>query len=335
VTKVAITTLVPIEVLFAAGRQPVDMNNVFIGDDRWEEFMAAAEQAGFSQFSCSWLKGIYGAMLADSEMRTVVGVVVGDCSDTHVLLEYLERQAREVIPFAYMREHLPAEMERFMARFDVGWEQVRAAHERCQAIRRQVWRMDELTWRENAFSGWDNHLYQVSCSDMGGDIDRFEAEVAQLQPAPEPINPEGLRLGVLGVPSMFASDLYRFLEGELGVKVVFNETQRQFSLPFDCDLVEQYTRFTYPYGTAARIADIAAEVERRSIDGLIHYVQAFCFREPTDALLRQDVPAPILSLTGNRERRLDVHAQTRLEAFVDMLARSRARGRVRPGAGEA
>lgn len=326
-TKVAITTLVPLEVLFAADCQPVDMNNVFIGDEGWRDHLARAERAGFSEFSCAWLKGIYGAVLAQPEIGTVVGVVAGDCSDTHVLLEYLERQGRKVVPFAYVRDRLAQEIENLMAHFGVQWDEVQAAHERCQAIRRQVWRMDELTWRENAYSGWDNHLYQVSCSDMGGDIDRFEAEVAELRPAAEPINTEGLRLGILGVPSMFASDLYHFLEGELGVKVVFNETQRQFSLPFDCDLVEQYTRFSYPYGTEARIADIVAEVERRQVDGLVHYVQAFCFREPTDALIRQDVPTPVLTLTGDRERRLDAHAQTRLEAFVDMLSRARSRER--------
>ncbi|MGD8238476.1 MAG: 2-hydroxyacyl-CoA dehydratase [Armatimonadota bacterium] len=324
-TPVGMTTLVPIEVLFAAGYQPLDMNNVFVADARSREFIDGAERAGFPDTSCAWLKGIYGAMLARPDIETIVGVTAGDCSDTHVLMEYVERLGRRVIPFAYVRERLGEEIEALMRHFDVSWEQVTKAHGRLQGIRRRVWQIDEWTWRpESRVSGWDNHLCQVCCSDMGGDIEAFEQEVREYEPANEPINSAGVRLGVLGVPSIFAEDMYRYVETECGAKVVFNETQRQFSLPFDCDIVEQYTRFTYPYGTRARLADIQAEVERRDMDGLIHYTQAFCFRELTDALIRQDVDVPVLTIAGNTEKHLSTQLKTRLEAFVDMLERRRA-----------
>ncbi|MFQ5810521.1 MAG: 2-hydroxyacyl-CoA dehydratase family protein, partial [Armatimonadota bacterium] len=324
-TPVGMTTLVPIEVLFAAGCQPLDMNNVFVADARSREFIDGAELAGFPDTSCAWLKGIYGAMLARPDIETIVGVTVGDCSDTHVLMEYIERLGRRVVPFAYVRERLGEEIEALKRHFDVSWEQVTEAHGRLQTIRRRVWEIDEWTWQpEGRVSGWDNHLYQVCCSDMGGDIEAFEQQVREYEPADEPINPGGVRLGVLGVPSIFAEDLYRYVETECGAKVVLNETQRQFSLPFDCDMVEQYTRFTYPYGTKPRLADIQAEVERRDIDGLIHYTQAFCFRELTDALIRQDMEVPVLTIAGNAEKRLNTQLNTRLEAFVDMLERRRA-----------
>ena len=324
-TPVAITTLVPIEVLFAADCQPLDMNNVFLSDPDWRELVARAEQVGFSELSCAWLKGIYGAMLRHGEIRTIVGVTVGDCTDTHVLLEYLEREGLQVVPFAYIRERLQEEIEHLMRHFGVDWPAVRQWHERLQQTRRLVWRLDELTWQQNTYSGWDNHLYQVCCSDMGGDLEAFERDVRALKPAAAPINPDGVRLGVLGVPSIFAKQLYPYLEQNLGAKVVFNETQRQFSLPCECDMVEQYRQFTYPYGTTPRIADIAAEVQRRDIHGLIHYVQAFCYRELTDALIRRDVAVPVLTIIGNHEQRLDAHVRTRLEAFVDMVVRQRRR----------
>jgi len=330
-TPVGITTLVPIEVLFAAGCQPLDMNNVFVADARSRELIDQAEMAGFPDTSCAWLKGIYGALLARPEIETLVGVTVGDCSDTHVLMEYVERLGRRVIPFAYARERLSEEIEALMAHFGVSWEPVKDAHERLQRIRRRVWEIDELTWQPaSRVCGWDNHLLQVCCSDMGGDIEAFEQQVQSFEPGEEPINPGGVRLGILGVPSIFAEDLYGYLETECGAKVVFNETQRQFSLPFggrgrpQCDLVEQYTRFTYPYGTKGRLTDIKAEVRRRAIDGLVHYTQAFCFRELTDALIRQDVDVPVLTIAGNTERHLSTQLTTRLEAFVDMLERRRA-----------
>ena len=323
-TPVGITTLVPIELLFAAGCQPLDMNNVFVADLRSREFIERAELAGFPDTSCAWLKGIYGALLARPDIETIVGVTLGDCSDTHVLMEYVQRLGRNVIPFAYVRERLSEEIEALMRRFGVAWEQVKEAHGRLQGIRRRVWEIDELTWQpQSRVSGWDNHFYQVCCSDMGGDVEAFEQQVRAFEPAEEPINPSAVRLGVLGVPSIFAGELYAYLETECGAKVVLNETQRQFSLPFDCDMVEQYTRFTYPYGTNARLADIRTETQRRAIDGLIHYVQTFCFRELTDALIRQDVDVPVLTITGNTEKHLSTQLKTRLEAFVDMLDRRR------------
>jgi benzoyl-CoA reductase/2-hydroxyglutaryl-CoA dehydratase subunit BcrC/BadD/HgdB len=306
-TPVGITTLVPIEVLFAAGCQPVDMNNVFVGDARSGDFIDQAELAGFPDTSCAWLKGIYGAMLAHPEIETVVGGTVGDCSDTHVLMDYVERLGRCVVPFAYVRERLGDEIEALMRHFCVSWSQVKEAHARLQRIRRRVWEIDEATWQQ----------------------------VRQFEPAQAPINPGGIRLGVLGVPSIFAEDLYRYLETDCGAKVVLNETQRQFSLPFDADVVEQYSRFTYPYGTKARLADIQAEARRRDVHGLMHYTQAFCFRELTDALIRQDVDLPVLTIAGNTEKHLSTQLKTRLEAFVDMLERRRAahvRG-TRPGSG--
>ena len=43
--KIGITTTVPIEVLLAAGYQPVDLNNVFITDPNPERLVSIAEKA--------------------------------------------------------------------------------------------------------------------------------------------------------------------------------------------------------------------------------------------------------------------------------------------------
>jgi len=126
------------------------------------------------------------------------------------------------------------------------------------------------------------------------------------------------RLGYLGIPPI-CSGLYGFLE-DLGARVVFNEFQRQFSMPTEAaDLVEQYAAYTYPYGTAGRVADIRRAVTERRLDGLIHYVQSFCFRHIQDRLLREAVDVPILTLEFDRPLLLDARSRTRLEAFVEML----------------
>jgi len=107
----------------------------------------------------------------------------------------------------------------------------------------------------------------------------------------------------------------------LGAVVVFNELPRQFALlAGGDDLADAYTRYTYPYGAGTRIADILEEVERRGVQGLVHYVQSFCYRGIQDILVRRAVPVPVLTLEGERPGPLSAQQRLRLETFVEMLA---------------
>ncbi len=135
-----------------------------------------------------------------------------------------------------------------------------------------------------------------------------------------PARGPGVRLGLIGIPPIFA-DLFEYLE-ELEARVVFQEIPRQFSMPYACrDLTEQYLRYTYPYDIFARIQDIAEAAARRRLDGLIHYTQSFCFRQIQDRLLRQHLNLPILTIEGDRPSSLDHRTRLRLEAFVDVIRR--------------
>jgi len=125
-------------------------------------------------------------------------------------------------------------------------------------------------------------------------------------------------LGYVGVPPIF-SDLYQKIE-LMGGRVVYNEIQRQFSMPFDTDdIVEQYLLYTYPYSFFYRLEDIKREIKKREIHGLIHYVQAFCFRQMQDIILRKELKIPILTLEGDKPGPLDVRTELRLEAFLESL----------------
>ena len=130
---------------------------------------------------------------------------------------------------------------------------------------------------------------------------------------------EKVRLAYIGVPPVFP-EIYPFLE-TIGARVVFNETQRQFAMPYDTlDMVEQYRSYTYPYDIFHRLADIVAETGRRGVDGVIHYVQSFCFRQIEDMIIRKKLPFPILTLEGDKPGPLDERTKIRLEGFIEMLA---------------
>ena len=106
-----------------------------------------------------------------------------------------------------------------------------------------------------------------------------------------------------------------------GAVVVFNEMARQFAmLDAPTDIVQQYLDYTYPYDVAGRVADVRREIERRNIDGLIHYTQSFCFRQMEHSILVEDLPVPVLGLEGDRPGPLDGRTRTRIESFVDILS---------------
>ena len=88
-------------------------------------------------------------------------------------------------------------------------------------------------------------------------------------------------------------------------------------------LAEQYCNYTYPYSIYKRLEDITTELKRRRVDGIIHYVQAFCHRGIGDIIFRDTLDRPMLTLEGNDDFSLTHHIKTRLEAFLDMLKRNR------------
>jgi len=208
------------------------------------------------------------------------------------------------------------QIDKLISRLGATWDDALAWKSRLDRIRRKVWAFDELAWTSGAVSSCDNHYYQVCCSDFNGDPDAFESSIPSPQlPTPNP----RLRLGYIGVPPIF-TDFYDYIES-IGARIVFNEVQRQFTMPFETDdLVEQYLRYTYPYDIFGRIEDINREVERREIAGLIHSTQSFCFRQIQDLIVRKHIDVPILTIEGESPAKLDARTKVRIESFLEMLA---------------
>lgn len=322
--KVGVTTTVPMEIIYAAGMVPVDLNNIFITGENPQSLVEEAELAGYPRNVCAWIKGLYSTVINSDDINTLVAVTQGDCSNTHALMETLELEGVKVISFAYPFDRdvdlLRLQLEKMMQYFDVSWEQVYEQKKRLDIIRAKVWKLDELTWKENLVSGWDNHLFQVNCSDFEGDPEAFEARVDSFLAKLESARPfqDQVRLGYIGVPPI-VDDLYDYLE-ERGARVVYNEIQRQFAMPFITeDLVEQYRLYTYPYGIFHRLEDITRECAKRQLDGLIHYAQSFCYRQIEDLIVRKKIDLPLLTLEGDKPNRLDARSKMRLDAFVEML----------------
>lgn len=326
-TTIGITTTVPIEVLLAAGYKPVDLNNLFISDPDPERLVALAERAGFPLNCCTWIKGIYSVAM-ERGIDTVLCVTTGDCSNTIMLMEVFRLRGLNVIPFAFPDRpdirRMQAALESLADALGTTAEAAGKVRKDLEGCRRLAAELDALTWQRGLVSGWENHYWLVSASDFMGNPSEYEQQLGRLVAEAQGRNPypdDMLRLAYIGVPAIFPRDLYRYLERN-GAGVVFNEIQRQFAMSNrEGSLAQQYTSYTYPYSIFDRLGDILPQLRQRRVEGVIHYVQAFCHRGIADIVFRHVINLPILTIEGNADYLLTEHLRTRIEAFLDLIRR--------------
>lgn len=321
--KIGFTTSVPVEIILAAGKVPVDLNNIFITSDKARQLVDIAEDAGYPRNTCGWIKGLYAVAL-ENDLEAVIAVMQGDCSNTQALMETLQLKNMNIIPFAYPFDRDPVsmrgQMDKLIKLFQTDWESVERVKTDLDRIRGLCREVDVLTWQDNLVSGGENHYYLVSSSDFNGDPQVYEKDLLNFISKARNRMPykDKVRLAYIGVPPIF-TDLYEVLE-TMGARVVYNEVQRQFSMPFaTSSIVEQYCLYTYPYGAFARLEDIQQQLALRQVDGLIHYTQTFCFRQIEDIIYRKKLSVPFLTLEGDKPGKIDARSRMRLEAFVSML----------------
>jgi len=321
---VGITTTIPIEIVFAAGYIPIDLNNIFICGNNPNKMVEDAESAGLPRNICAWIKGIY-SVVKKYDIRRIISVIQGDCSNNEALMEIFLSEGVEVFPFAYPhnrtdKQFLHDQLIRLAGALGVGYEKAEEMKKRLDEVRSIVHEIDRLTWRENIVTGEENHIWTVSTSDLTGDVVDFRERAKKFihQALCRDSVDYDIRIGIVGIPPI-CEDLYQFLSSQ-GAHVVFNEIQRQFAMPYHTEiLVDQYSQYTYPYDIFSRIDDIQHAIKQRRISGIIHYVQSFCHRHIHDKIIRKHIQLPILTLDCDRPGPLDGAMKTRIEAFLEMI----------------
>jgi len=324
--KIGFTTSIPVEIIFAAGMIPVDLNNVFVTAESPQRNVEYAENEGFPRNTCAWIKGIYSSTVSSEDIDTIIGVVEGDCSNAKALMEVLELKGIKTIPFSYpgsnTLEKLDLEIRKLCEYFNVTLDECNKVKDELDEIRKKLVYLDELTWKHNKATGFENHLWQVSSSDFNSDYKAFSSDITNLINKIEERNENKnrIRLGYIGVPPIY-TDLYDFVE-EKDARIVYNEVQRQFTMADSIgirDLVKTYSSFTYPYSLSGRLKDIKRNIELRNIDAIIHYTQSFCFRGIEDIVIRKELGVPVLTLEGDKPGNIDARTKLRVEAFIEML----------------
>jgi len=319
--KIGFTTSLPVEVIIAAEHIPVDINNIMMTGDPVSH-IRQAELKGFPRTVCSWIKGNYAAALS-AGLDEVVGVIQGDCSNTHSLLMMLSDVGMPVTFFSFPPDREYDELDREIGKLETHYEISRQdtmnVKRRLDMIRKKLLILDDLTWKERLISGKENHWWLINSSDFMGDPDGYEEKLdAFLEQAKkrDPL-PNKLRIGYLGVPPIYLN-LYDIID-QLGGEVIYNEVQRQFSMPaMESDIVQQYITFTYPYSVFDRLRDIQTEILKRGIDAVIGYTQSFCHLQIDNILLKKYIDLPFLTLEGDQPECIDQRTLLRLESFFEV-----------------
>lgn len=325
--KIGFTTTIPVEIILSAGHIPVDLNNIFVAHKSPDELIETAHGDGLPRNCCSWIKGLYSVGVKLKAVDEVIAVTNGDCSNTHALAELYSEVGIPVHTFSFPYnepnpyEALKYQMEHLAISLGTTLEQTYKYCEITDKIRKKLHKIDELTYK-GEITGFENHLWLVSSSDFNSDLETFSKSLDNLicDEATRTRTNKNIRIGYIGVPPIMPS-IYDFIESK-NCKVVFNEVQRQFAIPSynTADYVSRYIEYTYPYGVADRIKDIKTQVELRQIDGIIHYVQSFCYRQIQDTLIKKHINIPVLTIEGDMPGNLDGRTKIRIDSFIEMLA---------------
>lgn len=319
--RIGFTTSLPVEVLYAAGHIPIDLNNIFLTLDS-PNLVHKAELYGFPRTICSWIKGNFSAALS-TQLNEVIGIVQGDCSNSNSLLEMIREEGLPIFRFSFPPEKdyhkLDHEIQRLESHYGVSRKETLEAKARLDNIRKKLIKLDDLTYSERKVSGKENHLWLVNASDFQGNPDKFESELDDFlyQAVQREALPTRIRLAYLGVPPIF-KDIYDTIS-ELGGDVLFNEVQRQFAMPhLEKDIVAQYLVYTYPYTALDRLKDIQEQISKRHLEAIISYTQSFCHLQIDNLLLKKHIRLPFLNLEGDQPEKMDSRTILRLESFFEV-----------------
>lgn len=323
--KIGFTTTIPVEFILAGGNIPVDLNNIFVCSNDPSALIDEAQNDGLPRNLCSWIKGLYSVAVKEKSVDEIISVTNGDCSNTHALTELYESSGIKVHPFAYPYEEkepykaLKEQMINLGKSLNVTLEEVQEYSKITDVIRNKLRKIDQMTI-DGYISGFENHLYLVSSTDFNSDINKFSSDLDELIEKAEKrkVEKKYVRIGCIGVPTINPA-MYDFIESK-NCKIVFNEVQRQFSIPStNPDYVMRYIEYTYPYSIMGRIKDIQEQIQLREIDGIIHYVQSFCYRQIQDILIKKNLNVPVLTIEGDSPGDIDGRTKIRIDSFIEML----------------
>ncbi|CAG0963053.1 hypothetical protein METP2_00917 [Methanosarcinales archaeon] len=309
--KTAITALVPPELIFACNSEPFDVNNVIPGSKKYPRNKL-----------CAWT-AIWQEMLSKREIDidSLIVVAGGDC---HNALVDGQKVAMSGIPthfFFYPFDGDPDYLESQLYKLSDFLGNVGSPEKPGQI--RELKKLGQKIDKKRAdgkISAGDAFRIMISFSDLMGNLDKFKEVISSTKERKIDLKN---RVALIGVPPIFHD--FHDVARALGLAVVFDELPFEFIRHSGNDIpgiARDYCNYTFARPLDFRIKFLQEELEKRKVDGIIHYTQFACHHMLEDEIMRSNLDYPMLTIQGDLPGNTPEQIKLRLEAFRELLERS-------------
>lgn len=311
VSKIGITALVPPELIFACGGEPFDVNNVIPASKKYPKDKL-----------CAWT-AIWKEMLVKKEIAidSLIVVAGGDC---HNALVDGQKAAISGIPthfFFYPFDGDPESLGSQLYRMldFLGGIKYPGRFKEIRELKNLGQMVDKKRSNGKIISG-EAFRILISFSDLMGDLEKMRCAITSLKESKIELNN---RVALIGVPPIY----YDFHDTvhSLDLQIVFDELPYEFIRHGGADIQEiarDYRDYTFARPIDFRINFLQNELEKRKVDGVIHYTQFACHHMLEDEILRSELDYPVLTIQGDLPGNTPQQIKLRLEAFREMLERT-------------
>jgi len=308
--KIGITALVPPELIYACACEPCDVNNVIPASRKYPKNKL-----------CAWT-AIWQEMLVRREIKidSLVVVAGGDC---HNALVDGQKAALSGIPThfffypfdgdeSYLESQL-IKLSGFLGSIErpEKFREIKKLKKRGQLIDRKRC--------EGKISAAEAFRILISFSDLQGSIDKFKKTMASVKETNTELNS---RIALIGVPPIYHD--FHDIAQSLGLHIVFDELPYEFVRHTGYNIHEiarDYCKYTFARPLDFRIEFLQKELEKRKVDGIIHYTQFACHHMLEDEVLRSKLDYPVLTIQGDLPGKTPEQIKLRIEAFREVLKR--------------
>ncbi len=310
VSRIGITALVPPELIFACGGKPLDVNNIIPSSKKYPRNKL-----------CAWT-AIWKEMLVEREIAidSLVVVAGGDCHNALVDGQKVSMSGIPIHFFFYPFNGDAGYMEsqlHSLSEFLGGIE----FPEKIMQIKKlkKLGRMIDIKRSRGRISSSAAFNVLISFSDLQGDPERFRETIDSVREEDFDIHN---RVALIGVPPIYHD--FHDTARSLGLHIVFDELPYEFIRHEGTDIGEiarDYCDYTFARPLDFRISFLKKELEKRNVDGIIHYTQFACHHMLEDEILRSNLDYPMLTVQGDLPGNTPQQIKLRLEAFGEMLER--------------
>jgi benzoyl-CoA reductase/2-hydroxyglutaryl-CoA dehydratase subunit BcrC/BadD/HgdB len=310
VSKIGITALVPPELIFACAGEPFDVNNVIPASKKYPRNKL-----------CAWT-AIWQEMLVKREIKidSLIVVAGGDC---HNALVDGQKVAMSGIPthfffYPFNGDKVYLESQLYDLCDFLGNIEYPEKFREIKRLKKTGLEIDKKRLRGKISSG-EAFRILISFSDLLGDLNKFRKFVSSAKEENIVLNN---RVALIGVPPIY-NDFHDIAQS-LDLQIVFDELPYEFVRHTGTDIKEiarDYCDYTFARPLDFRIEYLQKELEKRRVDGVIHYTQFACHHMLEDEILRQKLDYPILTIQGDLPGKTPEQLKLRLEAFREVLER--------------